>query len=521
MIGASTAQGVALPAHGIGRNPVIWLGLLILAIWGGLIFKMRIDWSTNAQYEFGPFVPVFIAFLLWQRWKDRPAPEPLAWKPAVAFGTAFLLLLLLPIRLIQEANPDWRPLNWVHATLVVLLTLFVIAFAGGWRWVFHFVPPLLLIFFALPWPLAMEQTAIQSMARGVTAVVTELLNLSGVPALQNGNVINVPTGPVGVEDACSGVRSLAGTLMSAIFFGEFYRLSLNRRIILLAGGVAVAFVLNLIRSFFLAWIAAKQGVGAIPQWHDQVGMIIFAAAFAVLWLGGEALSVRSEAGFAKPYPAAPMNPVRAPFLVCVALWLFTVEVVNEGWYQFRERDLPHYGTWKPVWPEGDPAFRFENVSDEARAILRYSEGRSTVFEEKGAAPWQMFYFRWEPGRSSAQLAVLHRPDICLPAAGLKFVSSGHTSTVRAGEMMIPFEGFVFDTEQGPLHVFRTLCEDRRTPGTTSGFDQSISGRLQSTWHGRRNLGQQLLQIGIQGVANHNLALVDLQARLPRFLETHP
>jgi hypothetical protein len=62
-----------------------------------------------------------------------------------------------------------------------------------------------------------------------------------------------------------------------------------------------------------------------------------------------------------------------------------------------------------------------------------------------------------------------------------------------------------------------LSEDRRPLGATSGFDQSIRGRLQSAWFGRRNLGQKLLQVGITGPENEQMALKDLQARLPQFL----
>ncbi len=521
MTTASAASSTVEPPSSSWRRETLFLGLLVLGIWAELLFKLRIDWSTNVQYEFGPFVPVFIAFLVWQRWKDRPQPEPFSATAIIVAAGALLLLLLLPIRLIQEANPDWRPLNWVHATVVVMLTLLLTLFLGGWRWLRHFAPPLVLIFFALPWPLVTEQAVIQSMARGVTAVVTELLNWSGVPALQNGNVIHVPTGPVGVEDACSGVRSLAGTLMTAVFFGEFYRLGWFRRIVLLGGGIVVAFVLNLVRSFFLAWIAAKQGADAIPKWHDQVGLMIFCAAFAILWLSGEALSAPRAASRPSAAPSTTLGAIRLPVLIGIGLWLVVVEVGREAWYRVRERELPHYASWNPVWPVDDAGFRFDKVSDEARAILRYSEGRAALFEESGAPRWQMFFFRWQAGRSSSQLAVLHRPDICLPAAGLKCISNGHQATIQVGDLAIPFEGFVFESNGGLLHVFRTLCEDRRPPGTSSGFDQSVSGRLQSAWYGRRNLGQKLLQIGIQGAENKEVALADMQARLPQFLRIAP
>lgn len=501
-----------------GPTGLILVCLLILAVWAELVFKLWIDWQTNAQYEFGPFVPLFIAFLTFQRWKDRPSPSAESGGSFSSLAAlAGCLLFILPIRLIQEANPEWRPLNWVHAGCVIAVTLLLATRLGGRRWGWHFAPPLLLILFALPWPLETEQTVIQSMARMVAFVTTEILNWIGIPALQNGNVIQVPTGSVGVNDACSGVRSLAGTLMAACFFGEFYRLNALKRIALLIGGVMIAFLLNIVRAFTLAWIAAKMGGQAIDNYHDQTGLIIFCAAFGILWFVGEKLNSSDVATSIQSDQGVPMRRLQPPFLVACLLWLLAVEGATEYWYRTRERNLPHFATLDPDWPAEGGAFRFINVSDEARAILRYSDGRSAMVNEPGELQMQFFFFRWDPGRSSAQLAVLHRPDICMQASGLTLISRGQILPIRLGSVTIPFEAFIFDSEGHPMYVFRTLIEDRRTPGTTTGFDQSITGRLLSTWHGRRNLGQKLLQVAVVGAVSQQAALAHIESRLPRFI----
>jgi exosortase len=491
--------------------------VLVLAIWTQLFLKLRIDWSTNAQYEFGPFVPFFVIFLLFQRFADRPPAKPFRDSTLLIGIVVTLLLSLLPLRLIQEANPDWRPLNWVHATIVTILTLAAAAYFGGWRWLRHFAPPLILIFFALPWPLAIEQSVIQSLARAVAAITTELLNLADVPALQDGNVIRVPTGPVGVQDACSGVRSLAGTLMAAYFFGEFYRLGWLKRAFVIFTGVVIAFILNLVRTFTLGWIAAHQGIEAVSHWHDQTGLLIFCVAFGALWFLTSRLSSNRIPTPGPSRETVPFGPIPVPFLVAVAAWIVLSEVATEGWYRFKERNLPSVKTWTFRMPGQDPSLQTEPVSDQARAILRYSEGQSVTFAQSGYPSWHLYFFQWAPGRSSSQLAVLHRPDICLPAAGLRFISSEPPAIVRFAGVIIPFDCSVFDSQGMPLYVFRTLCEDRRPLGSTSGFDQSIKGRLQSVWAGRRNLGQKLLQVGIVGPQSQQTALADLQARLPQFL----
>jgi exosortase/archaeosortase family protein len=376
---------------------------------------------------------------------------------------------------------------------------------------------LVLIYFALPWPLVVEQGVIQSMARAVASITTELLNLANVPALQDGNVIQVPTGPVGIQDACSGVRSLAGTLMAAYFFGEFYRLGWIKRGFVILAGVFIAFVLNLVRTFTLGWIAARQGIEAVSNWHDQTGLIIFGVAFGLLWLLTSRLSYSQVSVPQKASGALPPRSIPLLLMTAMAAWIICTEIATESWYRFKERNLPRVKTWTFNMPEQNPSLQSMPVADQARAILRYSKGRSAIFSELGYPTWHLYFFQWDPGRSSSQLAVLHRPDICLPAAGLRFVSSSPTTYVKLADVTIPFDCSTFDTGGVPLYVFRTLCEDRRPLGSTSGFDQSIPGRLQSAWHGRRNLGQKLLQIGIVGSDSQKTALADLQARLPQFL----
>ena len=259
------------------------LGAAISLLWGVFVLKLRHDWSTNPQYEFGLFVPFFIIYLLWRRSLDKPTRHSDVNPVLLATIGGAALLLYLPIRFIQEANPDWRPLNWVYATDVVVLTLVPFAFFGGRSWVRHFIFPLLLIFFALPWPLATEQSVLQTLTRLVTRITVEMLNWMNIPALQHGNVIEVFTGSVGIADACSGIRSLAGTLMASAFFGEFYRLGVGRRILLIVVGVFIALTFNLCRTFFLGWRAAADGVAAVSTWHDPAGLTIFMASFAALW----------------------------------------------------------------------------------------------------------------------------------------------------------------------------------------------------------------------------------------------
>jgi exosortase len=484
-----------------------------------LIYKLTTDWSTNPQFECGFFVPAFILYLLARRWSDRPIPDP---QPhGIVLGTAIVLLLalLLPIRVVQEANPDWRPLNWVHAGIIVGLSILGIAAVGGKSWARHFGLPFFLIFFCLPWTLSFEQAMVKELTGGVARVTVELLNLIGIPALQRGNIIDVAAGSVGVADACSGMRSLAGTLMASAFFGEYYRLGALRRLLLIAGGAFIAFFLNLVRTFFLAWRTAAEGEQAVSTWHDPAGYTIFLISFAALWFIAR-LAARGSAPLeATPAHAIPVRRLPTWAMACAALWLVGVYVLTEAWYRFREGKLVASADWTLQWPEESHTFRFARLPDEVRSILRYSEGTSAVLEWPDGVTWRLVLLEWEPGRSSAQLATMHRPDICLPAAGHSLISHAAPIEVPARDSVIILDGSVFETHGSATYVYRCLWEDRTAAGVASQrrFDMSIRGRVLSSWYGRRNLGQRLLQIAVSGARTEAEAREEIRRRLPEMI----
>lgn len=259
---------------------VIALGLL----WFVLCRHLSGEWSANEQYSYGWFVPFFAAYLFWLRWEDRPEGERLSANGSrlrgdeagavlpinhsrltnnvsrfLLFTFYFLLLAaLLPLRLFEVGNPDWRPLGWVHAVIVVGITLAVIWQIGGTRWLKHFAFPVCFIFVAVPWVTPIEAPIVQGLMTTVAAVATETLQLFGIPAQLQGSLIRVSTGLVGVNEACSGVRSLQTSLMIGLLFGELKRLSVPRRVALVIGALAIALLANFARAFTLVWISATQ-----------------------------------------------------------------------------------------------------------------------------------------------------------------------------------------------------------------------------------------------------------------------
>src|SRR5207244_3065173 len=202
------------------------------ALWFLLCRELSGEWLVNEQYNYGWFVPFFALYLFWLRWQDRPPPEipKLVLSDSrmdsksqarhnwiAAFIGITALFLLLPVRLFEIASPEWRMVAHVAAETAMLL---------------------------------------------------------GIPARVEGSLIRVSTGLVGVNEACSGIRSLQTSLMIGLLFGELKRLSVLRRVALVVGAVIIAVFANFVRAVFLVGIAATQNISEVGRWHGMAGYTI-------------------------------------------------------------------------------------------------------------------------------------------------------------------------------------------------------------------------------------------------------
>src|SRR6266853_492935 len=358
---------------------VLFLG----ALWFGVCRELSGEWSVNEQYNFGWFVPFFALYLFWLRWQDRPPAQTSNLKSHIAYSAALAiaaLLLLLPLRLFEIANPEWRLLAWVHALAVVTLTLLLLWWAGGRVWLRHFAFPVAFIFIAVPWPTALETPVIQGLMRIVAHVAAETAMLLGTPAQVEGNLIRVSNGLVGVNEACSGIRSLQTSLMIGLLFGEVKRLSVLRRLALVVCAVVIALLANFLRAVFLVMVAATENLSEVSRWHDIAGYsiiaFVFVATLALAYLLGRSKGNNSVVAGVSPAKMQ-LQPTRLPlqfsaWCVLAALcWLLFIEIGTTAWYRLHERNLISGIRWSVRWPERAPNFRKLKIDEEIRSVLRF------------------------------------------------------------------------------------------------------------------------------------------------------
>jgi exosortase len=422
-------------------------------------------------------------------------------------------------------------LHWALALEVVGLTLlwlhFGLRYSGSGLRTSDFAFPICYFLVAVPWLRPIEGPLIESLTRANVAVTIELLGLVGIPAMQHGNVIEVSTGVVGIDDACSGIRSFQATLMISLFLGELYALSAMRRALLVLAGFVLSFIFNVGRTGLLTWVAARDGVDAIGKWHDPAGIAILVGCFTGLW----AVGVWMKKGSTVASPDIPPFPPRsisafslqpsAFSLTSVSLalgaWFLLVEGGTEAWFRSHETGQQQTIQWSGRPPPANPSVRQLPVAEATRDALRYTTGGKWAWSEADETLWQMIYLYWSPGRLWVKSVTSHSPHGCLSAVGWKLTADRGIREFETGQLKLGFRAYTFEANGDRVQVFFCLWEDgaKVQPMFTRRLTQW--DRLRSALEGRRNPGMRSLEIAVWGAKDQGEAEAVLQRQLANLI----
>jgi exosortase len=472
--------------------------LFALAICWLLFFnELRDEWQINPQYNYGFVVPFLAASLFWRRWADRPAIAPghMSLLPIIVIG---LLFLELPFSVVFEANPEWRLLYWTNGFQILGLTFCLLYYWGGKPWVRHFSFPLLFLLVAIPWPMELELWTIQGLMQFVAGLTVDVADFLNIPAVQHGNLVEVANGVVGIDEACSGIRSLQSALMISLFLGELYRFSWVRRGVLVGASLIFVLLANLTRTTFLVWAAASHGLHQMEAWHDTAGNIIMLIVVPSL-IGLAYLIQPKQNQLSEPIPSRKPDHLPAmPYWAGVSIlgWLIAVQITTEIWYRSHETVLIPNVRWSVAWPAANPDFIKTEIPKNSLAILRCSDSESASWDDNAGNQWSAFLLRWKPGRNSTQLAKGHRPDICFPAAGARLSEDFGWLSTNANGVQMTFRHQSFMSGARLLHVFYCLWSDRISPDDSPdpAENNSQMSRIHAVLEGKRNLGQEVFEV---------------------------
>lgn len=279
---APPSRAAADPAPARARRLGEWClaaallaGALLWSHWP-ILTELWKNWNNDPNYSVGRLVPLVALYLLWTERENlrRLAPRASAWGLALIAGGQAL---------------RWYGFAHLHESLERYA--FIITFAGvvwlmlGTRILWRLRWLLAFLFLMVPLPGRVHNAIAGPLQEAASASTAWVLELTGLRILREGNILllNGET-PVGVAEACSGLRMLMAFLVISAAFAYLVRRPRWQKITLLLSGVPIAVVCNLVRLSLTAYLHLWADETFINFFHDFAGLLMMPLAILLLLL---------------------------------------------------------------------------------------------------------------------------------------------------------------------------------------------------------------------------------------------
>ena len=493
------------------RLPILAkLNLAALAILAGaLVVHLWPAWNADPDLSQGLLMPAVCAFLLYlsrRSGTERFLAEGPAFALASGLGSAALAGLCLAGLL--AVTVDWGSAIvtfCLTSSFALLGCACLCAFSGRDS---RLVPlNWTALSAALLWPLCspLPPGTYSRITLGlqlwVSANVMRVLDLLGIAAHRQGNIIELARGTVGIEEACSGVRSLVACIFAGVLFSATLARRPWARVSLIGLSVPLALAMNFLRSLLLT-LLVNAGVRVEGLWHDATGYLVLVVTAALLL--SLAISLEARDAGVRPAPAPGQDAAgsasgrfhsqRALSLVLgLALALLAF---------FAGHTRPSTGLLGPVpdlaamLPPPVSGWRVENRPDlyQFAGILRTDHLAQRTFYRKDAQGTEQvtFYLAfWPEGQATAGVVGSHTPDACWPGTGWAPVEGppGPSILVVQGHPLPQAQYRLFVNEGYPQYVWFWQIMDGHVVDV--GSTRSVSSLVRIALRfGFRKTGQQ-------------------------------
>ena len=409
-------------------RPALYAILLFFVYRTSLVYLFA-KWQDE-DFTYCYIIPFIVLYLIWEK-RERLAALPSlpSWKGLYLLIPGLLLfwlgelggeftMLFLSLWLVI-VSLCWLHLGWRKLTLIAFPLVYGLS---------SFVPPN-----ALYLPLTFRLKLISSQ------IGVKLMQLYGLSAYREGNVIDLGFTQLQVVDACSGLRYVIPLFLMGVLLAYYYQASMWKKIVLVVSTIPISVLTNSLRIASVGILYQFMGAAAAEGFfHDFSGWFIFIAGLALLLLEMWVLNkifrekrkseVRSQESGERIPEAEERPQTRQPLpalkqsIAAMVLLLATL-AASQG-IDFREKTplvkpfsgLPlQLDEWR-----GTPAAMEQQFLDALKlsdyAMIDY---RNTAGQEVS------FYVAYNSSQSKGEAT--HSPATCLPGSGWDFRESGNAS----------------------------------------------------------------------------------------------
>ncbi len=246
----------------------------VLLVYFDTFRSMAAIWSRSDTYVHGYFVLPISLYLVWIRAealrKMTPRADARAIVPIALAGVGWLAARLGGVLVAEQ----------YFAVATVPLMVWAIAGPSVSRRILF---PLCYLLLLVP----VGEALIPHMIEYTAAFTVAALRVTGVPVLQEGNLLTLPNSQWSVVEACSGLRYLIACVTIGLVFAYLTYRSWTRRALFIALSIVVPIVANWVRAYLIVFIGYSSDMRfAVGVDHLIYGWIFYAFVMGILlWVG--------------------------------------------------------------------------------------------------------------------------------------------------------------------------------------------------------------------------------------------
>ncbi|HYV36349.1 MAG TPA: exosortase/archaeosortase family protein [Gemmataceae bacterium] len=260
--------------------PLVALAILVAVLaWGywPTFGDIVSRWANDSKYSHGYFVPAFALYLLRYRKDKLRGVKATGHIWGLAFLTLGVAMHLLGARTYYE---------WLSTASFLPCLAGLCLGLGGWKVLAWAWPAIVFLGFMLPLPFRVEVALALPLQRLATTSSVFVLQLLGLPAVAEGNIIIMEETTIGVVEACNGLGMLV-TFFAVTTGLAFLVKSWLEKAVLVLSSIPVALAANVCRITVTGLIAEWIGRETANEFHNSFLAAFFSMVVALGLVGLE------------------------------------------------------------------------------------------------------------------------------------------------------------------------------------------------------------------------------------------
>ena len=259
----------------LGFSAVLAIVLLGYLYAESLAFLLR-HWMGSEDYSHGMFVPLISLFLIWQaRHRITEAGIKNSWWGLAVISAGLFLYLIGEFATLYVLQ---------HISLWLVIVGLVIALIGV-RGARAIAFPLSYLLTSIPLPVFLYANLSSQLQLWSSALGVGCLQLVGVTAFRDGNVIDLGQVQLQVVEACSGIRYLLPLTSLSLLCAYLFKDRMWKRVVLVLSSIPISIVVNGFRIGMIGVLVEWYGQGAAEGfYHLFEGWVLFMGSLGLLIL---------------------------------------------------------------------------------------------------------------------------------------------------------------------------------------------------------------------------------------------